>query len=65
MSITRILELSSPIYQMEWNGRMGILLVAALKSYAVCYTLKKTFYEMKKKRKEKTGTHSLNRNRLK
>ena len=48
MGITRILELSSPIYQMEWKERIGILLVSALKTYVVCFTLKKTFYEMRR-----------------
>ena len=48
MGITRILELSSPIYQMEWKERIGILLVSALKTYVVCFTLTKTFYEMRR-----------------
>ena len=55
LEITRVLELRSSIYQMDWNTPLGLLLVSSTSRTVVCNTKLKTFSEVGKAYNGKYG----------
>ena len=48
LEVTRVLELQSYIYQMDWSTPLGLLLVSSTSRTVVCNTKLKTFSEVGK-----------------